>query len=248
MSERPAPLADVPPLYRLEGLSKVYGVASSAVHALRGVDLVIAGGELIVLLGPSGSGKSTLLNIVGGLDRASGGHAWFGNVDLTECDDDELTEYRRRHVGFVFQNPEHQIVYPIVQEDLEFGLKNLRLPVSVMRERIDEVLDRLEIVHLRDRFTHQLSGGELQLVALAGVLVMKPSMIVFDEPTTLLDLRNTNLLMKVVSGLEQHVVMVSHDLALLRDFDRVLHFDEGRLVGDGQPGPIIDDYVARSLA
>src|SRR5690606_41715867 len=94
------------------------------------------------------------------------------------------------------------IVYPIVQEDLGFGLKNRKLPVPVIRERIDEVLARLEIGHLRDRFTHQLSGGELQLVALAGVLVMKPSMIVFDEPTTLLDLRTTNLLMKDVSGLE----------------------------------------------
>lgn len=214
------------------------GVEKAGRSVLAGLDLRIAE-RRVGIVGRNGSGKSTFARLLNGLEKPTTGTViWNGDPDGG----------LRRHVGFVFQNPEHQIVYPIVQEDLEFGLKNLKLSVPVMRERIDEVLARLEIAHLRDRFTHQLSGGELQLVALAGVLVMKPSMIVFDEPTTLLDLRNTNLLMKVVSGLGQQVVMVSHDLPLLREFDRVLHFEEGRLVGDGQPGPIIDDYIARSLA
>lgn len=214
------------------------GVEKAGRSVLAGLDLRIAE-RRVGIVGRNGSGKSTFARLLNALEKPTTGTVTW---------DGDPSGGLRRHVGFVFQNPEHQIVYPIVQEDLEFGLKNLKLPAAIMRQRIDEVLARLEIAHLRDRFTHQLSGGELQLVALAGVLVMKPSMIVFDEPTTLLDLRNTNLLMKVVSGLEQHVVMVSHDLSLLRDFDRVLHFDEGRLVGDGQPGPIIDDYVARSLA
>ena len=146
----------------------------------------------------------------------------------------------------LFNGLENQIVYPIVQEDLEFGLKNLKLPDAVIRERIDEVLTRFDIAHLRDRFTHQLSGGERQLVALAGVLVMKPKMIVFDEPTTLLDLRNKSLFMKAIAELTEHVVMVSHDLDLIANFDRVLHCEDGALVGDGAPVAVIPDYIARS--
>lgn len=214
------------------------GVEKEGRPVLAGLELRIAE-RRVGVVGRNGSGKSTFARLLNGLEKPTTGTVIWS---------DDPNGGLRRHVGFVFQNPEHQIVYPIVQEDLEFGLKNLKLPAAVMRDRIDEVLDRLDLAHLRDRFTHQLSGGELQLVALAGVLVMQPRMIVFDEPTTLLDLRNTNLLMKVVTGLEQQVVMVSHDLGLLKDFDRVLHFADGRLVGDGQPGPIIDDYVARSLA
>ncbi len=190
------------------------------------------------IIGRNGSGKSTFARLFNGLEKPTTGTVTW--------DGDPAGGKLRRNVGFVFQNPEHQIVYPIVEEDLEFGLKNLKLPTPVMRERIDEVLARFDIVHLRDRFTHQLSGGERQLIALAGVLVMKPKLIVFDEPSTLLDLRNKNLLMETIAQLDEHVVMVSHDLDLLADFDRVLHFADGILVGDGAPSTVIADYVARS--
>jgi len=190
------------------------------------------------IIGHNGSGKSTFARLFNGLEKPTTGTVTW--------DRDPRAGQLRRHVGFVFQNPENQIVYPIVQEDLEFGLKNLKLPAPVIRERLDEVLARFDIAHLRDRFTHQLSGGERQLIALAGVLVMKPQLIVFDEPTTLLDLRNRNLFMKIITELEEHVVMVSHDLDLIADFDRVLHFEDGNLVGDGRPSAVIADYVARS--
>lgn len=196
------------------------------------------GERRVGIIGRNGSGKSTFARLFNGLEKPTTGTVTWDSAPS----DGQL----RRHVGFVFQNPENQIVYPIVQEDLEFGLKNLKLPGAVIRERIDEVLTRFDIAHLRDRFTHQLSGGERQLIALAGVLVMKPKMIVFDEPTTLLDLRNKSLFMKAIAELTEHVVMVSHDLDLIVDFDRVLHCEDGELVGDGAPVAVIPDYIARS--
>lgn len=192
----------------------------------------------IGVIGRNGSGKSTFARLFNGIETPSSGEVRFeGKVDGRAL---------RRQVGFVFQNPDNQIVYPIVAEDIEFGLKNLKLPKPEIRERIDEVLTRFDLHHLRDRLTHQLSGGEKQLIALAGVLVMRPRMIVFDEPTTLLDLWNKRKFMAALEDLDQHIVVVSHDLELLGDFDRVLHVEAGRLMGDGEPKAVIADYVARS--
>lgn len=192
----------------------------------------------IGVIGRNGSGKSTFARLFNGLERPSSGTITFKGF----ADGDDL----RSKVGFVFQNPDNQIVYPIVGEDLAFGLKSLKLPKPMMEERIAAVLARFQLGHLKDRLTHQLSGGERQMVALAGVLVMRPQMIVLDEPTTLLDLSNKRRLMRTLAGLDEHVVLVSHDLDLLRDFDRVIHFEAGRIVGDGEPSAVIDDYIARS--
>ncbi len=192
----------------------------------------------IGIIGRNGSGKSTFARLFNGLEKPSSGTITFeGSTELKEL---------RRKVGFVFQNPDNQIVYPIVDEDLAFGLKNLKLPSATIKERIAEVMARFRIEHLKDRITHQLSGGERQMVALAGVLVMQPQMIVFDEPTTLLDLWNKKRLMRAITDLKEHVVLVSHDLDLLREFDRVIHIEAGRIVGDGEPNAVIEDYIARS--
>lgn len=212
-------------------------VQKSGRSILEGLDLQISE-RRVGIIGRNGSGKSTFARLFNGLEKPSVGKvAWDADGDGARL---------RSHVGFVFQNPENQIVYPIVQEDLEFGLKNLKLPKDVIASRITQVLERFDIADLRDRFTHQLSGGERQLIALAGVLVMQPKMIVFDEPTTLLDLRNRNLVRNIIAGLNEHVVMVTHDLDLIADFDRVLHFENGRIVGDGAPAEVISEYVARS--
>lgn len=190
------------------------------------------------VIGRNGSGKSTFARLFNGIEAPTA-----GTITLEGVSDRKAL---RRHVGFVFQNPDNQIVYPIVAEDLAFGLKNLKLSPAETKGRIDEVLNRFGLDHLRDRFTHQLSGGEKQMIALAGVLVMRPQMIVFDEPTTLLDLWNKRKFMAAIEELDQHVVVVSHDLDLLERFDRVLHIEDGSIVGDGDPASILENYIASS--
>ena len=190
------------------------------------------------IVGRNGSGKSTFARLFNGIETPSAGTVTLnGEVEPKSL---------RRHVGFVFQNPDNQIVYPIVSEDLLFGLKNLMLPRDEAKARVEEVLERFGLSHLHDRFTHQLSGGEKQMIALAGVLVMRPRMIVLDEPTTLLDLWNTRRFMTAIEELDQHVVIVSHDLDLLERFDRILHIEDGSIVADGDPAAVLKNYVLSS--
>ena len=190
------------------------------------------------IVGRNGSGKSTFARLFNGIETPSAGTVTLnGEVEPKSL---------RRHVGFVFQNPDNQIVYPIVSEDLLFGLKNLMLPRDEAKARVEEVLERFGLSHLHDRFTHQLSGGEKQMIALAGVLVMRPRMIVLDEPTTLLDLWNKRRFMTAIEELDQHVVIVSHDLDLLERFDRILHIEDGSIVADGDPAAVLKNYVLSS--
>lgn len=187
------------------------------------------------IIGLNGSGKSTFAKLLNGLEIPTSGQIHFNGQSEVKA--------RRREVGFVFQNPDNQIVYPIVEEDLRFGLKNLRLSATEMNQRLDEVVTRFNLGPLLNRFAHQLSGGERQMVALAGVLVMKPSVIVFDEPTTLLDLKNKRMLIDAIDSLSQQVVMITHDLELLRRFDRVIHIAEGGIKHDGAPDSVLDRYI-----
>ncbi|KDB01769.1 cobalt ABC transporter ATP-binding protein, partial [Defluviimonas sp. 20V17] len=202
---------------------------------LHPLDLTLAE-RRVGIIGRNGSGKSTLARLFNGIETPS-----TGTVLLGDCADRRAL---RRGVGFVFQNPDNQIVYPIVEEDLAFGLKNLKLPPEEIRARIDTVLDRFGLAGLRGRFTHQLSGGEKQMIALAGVLVMRPATVVLDEPATLLDLWNRNRLMQLIAGLEEQVIMVSHDLEMLARFDRVLLVEAGRIAADGPPDQVIARYRA----
>jgi biotin transport system ATP-binding protein len=150
----------------------------------------------------------------------------------------------RRRIGFVFQNPDNQIVMPLVEEDLAFGLKSLRLPAAEQASRLDAILAQYDLTCCRGQSAHLLSGGQKQMLAIAGVLVMRPAYVVFDEPTTLLDLRNSRLVARAIAALEQTAIVVSHDLELLRDFDRVLVFEAGRLVDDGRPAAALERYVS----
>lgn len=212
-------------------------VQKNGVPVLNGITLALSE-RRVGVIGRNGSGKSTFAHLFNGIETPTS-----GSVNLNgEVSGKAL----RRHVGFVFQNPDNQIVYPIVAEDLAFGLKSLKLPPAETKARIDAVLHRFGLEHLRERFTHQLSGGEKQMIALAGVLVMQPRMIVFDEPTTLLDLWNKRRFMAALDALEQEVVMVTHDLDLLAGFERVLHVEAGEIIGDGLPSEVIPHYVARS--
>lgn len=149
----------------------------------------------------------------------------------------------RRKVGFVFQNPDNQIVFPVVEEDLAFGMKNLGFTKDTIQQRVQEVLSRYDLLQFREHPAHLLSGGQKQLLAISGVLVMDPAYIIFDEPTTLLDLRNKRRVAEAIDNLSQTVIVVSHDLEFLAGFDRVLVFDDGRVVIDDIPSIAIPEYV-----
>ena len=186
--------------------------------------------QRIGVVGPNGSGKSSLARLINGLLLPKTGQVWVNGLDTAR----EAGAVRRK-VGFVFQNPDNQIVFPVVHEDIEFGLK-LREPDPKLRTlHAQAALERLGVGHLTERSVHTLSGGERQLVALAAVLATEPEILVFDEPTTQLDLRLRNRFERHLAELPQPALVVSHDLSLMRQMNRVLVIDQGRLAFDGAP-------------
>ncbi|MEQ8322957.1 MAG: ATP-binding cassette domain-containing protein [Rhodospirillales bacterium] len=193
----------------------------------------------IGLIGANGAGKSTFSRLLNGLLVPSEGEVTIDGLS-TRSDGKKV----RRKVGFVFQNPDNQIVMPTVGEDLAFGLKNLGFEKQELARKIDAALAHYGLSDLRDRLTHQLSAGEKQLVAIAGVTVMDPAYIIFDEPTTLLDLGNKKKVMATIDGLSQNVILVSHDLDLLGSFDRVICLHDGKVHADGRPDDVIAAYKA----
>ena len=213
--------------YRVTDLTKTYGSGPSAVQALRGVDLDIRRGEMIVLLGPSGSGKSTLLNILGGLDGATAGSARFGDLELTLCDEDELTEYRRKSVGFVFQ------FYNLIAS------LTARENVSLITEISDDPMDPAEalgLVGLEQRLDHfpaQLSGGEQQRVAIARAIAKRPSVLLCDEPTGALDcvtgIMVLSALERVNRELGTTVFIITHNAVIADMADVEVTFRDGRI-------------------
>ncbi len=204
---------------------------------LDGIDLEL-GERRIAVIGANGSGKSTLARLLNGLLVPE-----EGSVRVDGLDTRREAKAVRRRVGFVFQDPDAQIVMPLVEEDIAFGLKNLKLPRTEIGERVASVLARYGLERLRHQPTHSLSAGEKQLLALSSVLVMEPAYVVLDEPTTLLDLANKRMILKAIESLPQTVVVVSHDLEMLAGFDRVLVIDRGRVVRDGPPREAIAHYL-----
>ena len=213
--------------FRTEGISKVYGEGPAAVHALRGVDLEIPNGELVVLLGASGSGKSTLLNILGGIDRASDGTAWFRGEDLTAMSDKALTAYRRRHVGFVFQF--YNLMPSLTaHENVDLVAEIAPDPMSTM--------EALTLVGLKERATHfpsELSGGEQQRVAIARAVAKNPTVLFCDEPTGALDSKTGVGVLKVLQNLNTELgtttLVITHAAATAAMADRVIHFADGKI-------------------
>ncbi|MFW3384606.1 UNVERIFIED_CONTAM: ABC transporter ATP-binding protein [Kocuria sp. CPCC 205274] len=235
-AESSAPLGTRSSEIRLTGVT----VTREGQDVLRDVDLCLDE-QRIAVIGLNGSGKSTLVRLLNGLLLPTRGTVQVGGLS-TATDAKRI----RRQVGFVFQNPENQIVMPLVAEDLAFGAKNLGLRGDELSARVDGVLARLGIPHLAERESYALSGGEKQLVALASVLVMEPSTIVFDEPTTMLDRRNRRRLQATIDELDQRAVVVTHDLELIGGYDRVLVVHEGRIAFDGAPGPAVEFYCGIS--
>ena len=195
------------------------------------------GEQRIGIIGANGSGKSTFARLLNGIKLPT-----TGQITVDGLDTHTFGKAIRRKVGFVFQHPDHQIVLPIVEEDLDFGFKNLGHSKTKIEESINAILSLYHMNHLRKSPSHLLSGGQKQLLAIAGVLVMEPDYIVLDEPTTLLDLRNKRHIFQVIENLKQVVIMVSHDLDLLSNFDRVIVFEEGKIIGDDHPSITIPFY------
>jgi len=194
--------------------------------------------QRIGIVGSNGSGKSTFVRLLNGLLIPDRGTVWVNGLNTRK-----YTKAIRRQVGFVFQNPDHQIVMPIVEEDLAFGLKNLKLSKLEIADKVNQILRCYHLEHLRHQPTYSLSGGEKQLLAIASVLITDPQYIIFDEPTTLLDLRHRNSIQRVLWELKQSIIVVSHDLDLLKNFDRILVFESGEIIVDDFPAIALPQYV-----
>lgn len=209
------------------GLTKVYGEGSAAVHALRGVDLQIPQGELVVLLGASGSGKSTLLNILGGLDQPTAGEVFFFDQNLSHMNDAELTLYRRDHIGFVFQF--YNLMPSLtVRENVELVTEIADTPLSA-----ENALALVGLSERMDHFPAQLSGGEQQRVAIARAVAKQPRVMFCDEPTGALDSTSGRQVMEVLQQVNRElgttVVIITHAATIAGMADRVIHFADGQI-------------------
>ncbi|WP_232828108.1 ABC transporter ATP-binding protein [Kribbella monticola] len=213
------------------GLERTYGEGDTAVHALRGVSVQVAAGQLTAVMGPSGSGKSTLMHILAGLDKPTSGSVLIAGTEITTLGDDALTKLRREHIGFIFQ---FFNLLPMLT-----ARENVVLPLTIAGEKpdpayFDELIAR---VGLTDRLTHrpaELSGGQQQRVAIARALVSRPTVIFADEPTGNLDSRTSNeilhLMRSSVDDYGQTTVMVTHDARAAAMADRVLFLADGEIV------------------
>ncbi|HEU4602660.1 MAG TPA: ABC transporter ATP-binding protein [Steroidobacteraceae bacterium] len=218
-------MSAAPEVFRLVDLRKTYGSGEAAVHALRGVELTILEGELVVLLGPSGSGKSTLLNIIGGLDRPTGGQCFFKGTDLASASDADVTAYRRLHVGFVFQF--YNLIASLTAEE------NVDLVTEVASDPMPSN-EALELVGLGNRLHHfpaQLSGGEQQRVAIARAIAKRPTVLLCDEPTGALDVATgvhvLDALVTANEKLRTTTLLITHNADIARIGDRVVRFADG---------------------
>ncbi|BBY18723.1 energy-coupling factor ABC transporter ATP-binding protein [Mycolicibacterium litorale] len=215
-----------------EGVAHAFGDRP----VLRGISLTLTE-RRVGVLGANGSGKSTLARMVNGLvlpDR--------GTVRVHGLDTRRATRKVRRQVGFVFTDPDRQILMPTVAEDIELSLSRHGLSREERTERTRRVLERFGLAGHADHPAHLLSGGQKQLLALAAVLVTEPRIVVADEPTTLLDLRNAAMLRAAFATLDTQLIVVTHDLSLVDDFDRVIVLDEGEVVADDVPSVALAAY------
>ena len=224
------------PIAAFYEVTKVYGTTESpvAVEALRGITLEFQPGESVAILGPSGSGKSTMMNIIGCLDQPTGGRYILGGIDVSDLDDDGLSDIRGRRVGFVFQNFNliHQLT---VLENLEVPLFYQSVPAVERRRRATRVM---ELVDLLDRAHHrpmELSGGQQQRAAIARALINDPLIILADEPTGNLDSATGEMILSVFDQLRAEgktIIMVTHEIDVARRYDRNLTLRDGRVEHD----------------
>ncbi|MBG9979738.1 ABC transporter ATP-binding protein [Facklamia sp. DSM 111019] len=217
-------------LLTAERITKTYQQGQERMMALKAIDLQVRRGEFLAIVGSSGSGKSTLLHILGGLDRPSSGKVWINGQDIFQMDDDALTIFRRREIGFVFQ------AYNLVPVLSVY--ENIVLPIELDGHQADDpyihlILNELKIKHLVDRLPSQLSGGQQQRVAIARALATKPSILLCDEPTGNLDTASSQDvlgLLKITSQkFGQTILMITHDTQIAQLSDRMIRIEDGQI-------------------
>ena len=217
------------PVFTARALTKTYVSGEVRVHALNQVDLEIAEKEVVVLLGPSGSGKTTLLNIMGGLDHPTSGRLFFRDLELTKLDDRGLTDYRRQHVGFVFQ------FYNLVPSLTAYENVALVTQISGKPMRPDEALELVDLEARMHNFPAQLSGGEQQRVAIARAIAKRPDVLLCDEPTGALDSKTGIRVIEALLGINRQLgtttLIITHNASIQQVADRVLFFADGRISG-----------------
>ena len=226
-------------LLKVEHITKDYPLGEVTVHALRDVSFEVYEKELIVILGPSGSGKSTTLNILGGIETPTSGNVVYDGVPIGEADEQELTRYRRDHVGFIFQ------FYNLLPGLTAF--ENIALSAELSKNSLDpeKLLEEVGLKGRRDHFPNRLSGGEQQRVAIARALVNKPSILLADEPTGNLDPKNSMEIMRLLEEINEAgttVIMVTHNKDIVNAMQkRVITLHRGVVVSDQERGVYVDE-------
>lgn len=220
-------------LLKTNYLTKTYGSGETAVKALKPTDLVIRKCEFTAIVGPSGSGKSTLLHLLAGLDKPSAGHVYINDIDIYSMREKELSRFRRRNIGFIFQ---FFNLIPILSVE-----ENIKLPLLMDGKKVDEdyINELMEILDIKNRKTHlpgEISGGQQQRVSIARALANKPSIIFADEPTGNLDSKNSkevlSLLTKSIKKYNQTLVMITHDPQIASCADRIITICDGEIIED----------------
>lgn len=223
----------LPPILRVLHVYKYFLRGEERIEVLQDLNLEVPAGEFLAIMGPSGSGKTTLLNLIAGLDRPSDGEVWVGDRLISAMSESELTRWRTRNIGFIFQFY-HLIPVLTAYENVELPLLLLPLSAAERRERVELVL---ELVGLADRMKHrpgQLSGGQQQRVGIARALVTDPTLIVADEPTGDLDARSAreilDLMQELHQSLQKTIILVTHDPRAAERAERIVHLEKGQLV------------------
>ncbi len=218
---------------KVENISKIYGENNNLVKALDNISFTINEGEFIAITGASGSGKSTLLHILGGIDKPTSGQVWLENINLSNLTDNQLAGIRRSKIGIIYQF--YNLIPTLTVEE------NITLPIlldhkNINKKRLDSILEILDIKDRRDFLPNQLSGGQQQRVAIGRGLIYSPSIILADEPTGNLDSKNSeniiNLLKNLNKKLKQTLIIVTHNLEIAKQADRILELKDGKIVSN----------------
>ncbi|MGN9160919.1 ABC transporter ATP-binding protein [Clostridium sulfidigenes] len=220
-------------LLKTNNLTKNYGIKETLVRALKPTSIEVEKGEFVVIVGPSGSGKSTLLHLLAGLDKPSAGQVFINDKDIYSMSEKEISRYRRRNIGFIFQAFN---LIPILSAE-----ENIKLPVLMDNKKVDEayISELMEILDIKERKNHlpgELSGGQQQRVSIARALANKPSIILADEPTGNLDSKNSKEVLELLKGTikkyNQTLVMITHDSDIAKMADRIITISDGMIIDD----------------